>query len=81
VKPYFDRKYHDRFDKIREWRRMRDTAAAAKVARPTLEEWEKAADFYLRCKADPKSTEVGAMRDAIEWFSRLSERATRGAGK
>lgn len=37
-----------------------------------LAEWDKAAEFYLKCKADPRAVEVGAMRDAIEWFESIA---------
>ncbi len=37
-----------------------------------LAEWEQAAEFYRMCKADPKSHEVGAMRDAVEWLLKIA---------
>ena len=41
--------------------------------------WDKAADFYRRCKADPKSHEVGAMQDAVEWLCLIAARAADNA--
>jgi peptide subunit release factor 1 (eRF1) len=44
------------------------------TGKPTLEEWERAAEFYRQCKADPKSHETFAMRDAVEWLLDLAAR-------
>ena len=46
-----------------------------------LDEWDKAADFYRRCKVDPRSHEVGAMRDAVEWLCSIAARAADNAGE
>ena len=46
----------------------------------TIAEWERAAEFYRQCKADPNSYEVGAMRDAIEWLLSIAANARQPAG-
>lgn len=43
-----------------------------------LAEWERAAEFYRLCKADPKSAEVGAMRDAVEWLLTIASQPVGG---
>ena len=44
-----------------------------------LYEWRQAAAFYRMCKADPRSIEVGAMIDAIEWLTNLAENSPQNA--
>ena len=51
--------------------RLAETEALRKDAE-RLAEFDRAADFYRRCKADPRSHEVGAMRDAVEWLCQLA---------
>jgi hypothetical protein len=51
---------------------LRSRLAEAERVISLWAEWDRAADFYRRCKADPKSSEVGAMRDAVEWLCSLA---------